>query len=49
MKQLAPAPTIPQVARAVGVSETTLKRGFKAVFGETPFDFSVRCRMQHAA
>jgi AraC-like DNA-binding protein len=48
LKQLAPAPTIPQVARAVGVSETTLKRGFKAVFGETPFDFSVRCRMQHA-
>jgi AraC-like DNA-binding protein len=48
MKQLAPAPTIHDVARAAGMSETTLKRGFKAVFGETIFDFSVRCRMQHA-
>jgi len=25
-----------------------LKRGFKTIFGETIFDFSVRCRMQHA-
>ena len=48
MKQLAPAPSIRQVARAAGINETTLKRGFKAVFGETLFDFSVRCRMQHA-
>jgi AraC-like DNA-binding protein len=48
MKQLAPAPGIRQVARAAGINETTLKRGFKAVFGETPFEFSVRCRMQHA-
>jgi len=48
MKQLTPAPTIRQVARAAGVNETTLKRGFKAVYGETVFDFSVRCRMQHA-
>jgi len=29
------------------MNETALKRGFKAVFGETLFDFSVRCRMQH--
>jgi AraC-like DNA-binding protein len=48
MKQLSPAPTIRQVARVVGINETTLKRGFKAVFGETIFYFSVRCRMQHA-
>jgi AraC-like DNA-binding protein len=48
MKQLSPAPTIRQVARATGINETELKRGFKAVFGETIFDFSVRCRMQHA-
>ena len=48
MKQLAPAPSIRQVARAAGINETTLKRGFKAVFGETLFEFSVRCRMQHA-
>lgn len=30
------------------MNETTLKKGFKAIFGETPFDFSVRCRMQQA-
>jgi AraC-like DNA-binding protein len=48
MKQLAPAPTIRKVARACGMNETSLKHGFKAVFGETIFDFSVRCRMQHA-
>jgi AraC-like DNA-binding protein len=48
MKQLAPAPTIRQVARIAGMNETTLKRSFKAVFGETVFDFSIRCRMQHA-
>jgi AraC-like DNA-binding protein len=48
MKQLSPPPTMRQVARTAGMSETTLKRGFKAVFGETLFDFSLRCRMQHA-
>ena len=48
IQHLAPAPTIRQVARAAGLNETTLKRGFKAIFGETLFEFSVRCRMQHA-
>jgi len=48
MKQLSPAPTIRQVSRAAGMNETALKHGFKAVFGETLFEFSVRCRMQHA-
>jgi AraC-like DNA-binding protein len=48
IEQLSPALTIRQVARAAGMNETSLKRGFKAVFGETVFDFSVRCRMQHA-
>lgn len=48
MKQLNSPPTIRQVARVAGMNETTLKKGFKAIFGETPFDFSVRCRMQHA-
>ncbi len=47
-KQLRPTPTVRQVARAAGINETTLKRGFKAVFGETLIEFSVRCRMQHA-
>ena len=48
LKQMSPVPTIRQVARVAGMNETSLKRGFKAVFGETLFDFSVRCRMQHA-
>jgi AraC-like DNA-binding protein len=48
MNQLSPALTIRQIARAAGMNETSLKRGFKALFGETVFDFSVRCRMQHA-
>ena len=30
------------------MNETTLKHGFKSLFGETIFDFSVRCRMQRA-
>jgi AraC-like DNA-binding protein len=46
--QMAHPPTIREVARAAGLNETTLKHGFRTVFGETPFDFSVRCRMQRA-
>jgi AraC-like DNA-binding protein len=48
MRQFAPAPAIRQLARSVGMAETTLRRGFKCVFGETIFDFSLRCRMRHA-
>lgn len=48
MRQFAPAPTIGNLARSVGMSKSTLTKGFKAVFGETIFDFSLRCRMRHA-
>ena len=48
LRQLAPAPTIGNLARSVGMSKSTLTKGFKAVFGETIFDFSLRCRMRHA-
>lgn len=48
MRELSKPPTIPQVARTAGINETTLKRGFKALFGETVFEFSLRCRMQQA-
>lgn len=48
MRQLAPAPTIAELVRAVGMSKTALTKGFKAVYGETIFDFGVRCRMRHA-
>jgi len=41
-------PTICEVARAAGLNETTLKHGFRTTFGETLFDFSIRCRMQRA-
>jgi AraC-like DNA-binding protein len=48
MRQLAPAPTIRQIARSVGIAETTLGHAFKSLFGETLFEFSLRCRMAHA-
>jgi AraC-like DNA-binding protein len=48
LEQMTPVPTTRSVARRVGLNETTLKRGFRVIFGETIFDFSLRCRMQHA-
>jgi AraC-like DNA-binding protein len=48
MRQFAPPPTIRELARAVGMADTAITRDFKAVFGETVLDFSLRCRMQHA-
>lgn len=48
MRQFAPVPTVRQLARSLGIAETALRLGFTSVFGETMFDFSVRCRMQHA-
>lgn len=48
MQQLAPAPTIRELAKTVGMAESALTRGFKAVYGETVSDFSVHCRMQQA-
>jgi AraC-like DNA-binding protein len=47
-RQLASAPTIRQLAKSVGMAETALTTGFKALYGETIFEFSLRCRMQHA-
>ena len=48
MREMAQPPTICEVARTAGLNQTTLKQGFKAVFGETPFELSVRCRMNRA-
>lgn len=48
MRQLNPSPTLRKVARSIGMAETSLTQGFKAVYGETILDFSLRCRMQHA-
>lgn len=47
-RQLSPTPTVAQLARSVGLGQKALTRGFKALYGETIFDFSVRCRMQQA-
>ena len=48
VNRIANPPTIKQVARAAGLNENTLKRGFKQLFGTTIFDLSVRIRMEHA-
>jgi AraC-like DNA-binding protein len=48
MEQIAPAPTLRKIARSVGLGEKALTRGFRTVYGETVFDFSLRCRMQYA-
>lgn len=41
-------PTIPQLARATGLSVRHLQRRFKQVFGFGPRDFSLRCRLAGA-
>lgn len=46
--QFSPPPQIGQIARRVGMSDTKLKRAFKARFGTTLFDMSVEVRMRHA-
>lgn len=47
-RQLTPAPTLSKIARSVGMGQKALTRGFKSLYGETIFEFSVRCRLQHA-
>ncbi|MGH8240441.1 MAG: helix-turn-helix transcriptional regulator [Steroidobacteraceae bacterium] len=46
--QLNPAPRVVDVARSIGMSESKLKRAFKARFGITVFDYGLECRMRHA-
>jgi AraC-like DNA-binding protein len=48
MDQLDCPPKLRAIARSVGMAEKALTQGFKAIYGETLFDFSLRCRMQHA-
>jgi AraC-like DNA-binding protein len=36
------------IARTIGMSESKLKRTFKARFGLTVFDYGLECRMRHA-
>ncbi len=48
LQQFSPPPALGTLSRRVGMAEKTLTRAFKAVYGETIFDFGLRCRMQHA-
>ncbi len=47
-RRLENPPTLPALAREVGLSETTLKRGFRQVFGTTPFAYLRARRLEHA-
>lgn len=42
-------PSIPDLARRIGINQTKLKAGFKAVFGLTIYDFIQKCRMERAS
>lgn len=46
--KFSPPPTIASLARELGINETKLKSGFKALFGHTVFQYGHECRMQHA-
>lgn len=48
MRDFSTQNSIRRLARSVGLGETKLRQAFKAVFGESLMDFSLRCRMQHA-
>jgi len=48
MQHLQVPPTIPQLVRSVGMGKSALTQGFKSLFGETVFEFSMRRRMRHA-
>jgi AraC-like DNA-binding protein len=49
MQELASPPQINALARMIGVSQTKLKADFKAVTGESIYEFVKRCRMERAA
>jgi len=46
--RFSPIPSIAEIAREVGINETKLKRGFKALFGKPVYEFGQYCRMQYA-
>jgi AraC-like DNA-binding protein len=45
---LTPPWRIRGIARAIGMSESKLKRTFKSRFGMTVFEYGLECRMRHA-
>lgn len=48
-RNYAAPPTIPQLAREVGMSQTTLKVGFRQLFSSTIYDYILERRMDAAA
>lgn len=48
VRDLESPPSLRDLARLVGVSETKLKRGFKALFGQTVYGYYRAYRMDHA-
>ncbi|UTP41612.1 AraC family transcriptional regulator [Phenylobacterium sp. LH3H17] len=48
-QHFASPPRIPQLAAMVGVNQTKLKKGFRELFGETVYDYVIRCRMDQAS
>ncbi len=48
LSQYTPPPTIEEIARAVGLSATKLKSGFKALFGKSISQYANDQRMAHA-
>ena len=49
LSQHTPAARLEDIARQVGLSSTKLKKGFKALFGQTPHEFATELRMSAAA
>lgn len=49
LEHLASPPSIERLARLVGINQTQLKSGFKAITGQTIFGYVQRCRMERAA
>lgn len=47
-QQFSPPPTIPGLAKEIGMNPTKLKYGFKSLFGMTIFEYGHACRMQRA-
>jgi AraC family transcriptional regulator, transcriptional activator of the genes for pyochelin and ferripyochelin receptors len=43
-----PVPRMSEIARELGINETKLKRGFKALFGKPLNEYGRECRMQYA-
>jgi len=48
IERLEDPPTLAQLSRLVGTNEFKLKRGFKAVFGTTPYAYHLRHKLERA-